>query len=79
MSNNNRFEHGKEAIKQAEKKGCRIRYASSDHVIIYAPNGQSMPVVNRKMGKGLGCKAYKWFKLMGLLTFVFIIGEQILA
>lgn len=77
---NNRFDHGKEAIKLAKKNNCEVRNGHGDHFIIYSPDRKSsVVVVNRKMGKGLGCKAYKWFKLMGLLTLIFIIGEQILA
>ena len=81
--NNNRFENGKQVIEQAKKTGCLVRNAKGDHLVVETPPGHpvkgSMAFVNRDMGKGLGCKVYKWFKVMGLLGVVFIIGEQILS
>ena len=73
------FEDGGEAIKVAKQNGCTVRNGKGNHFVITPPNGQNIVVVNRKMGRSLGCKVFKMFKIAGILSFVFIIGEQILS
>lgn len=65
------FESGQEAIKVAEHNGCNIRRGKGDHVDIEFPDGSHQTVCDREMGRGLGCKIWKAFKLAGLLVIVY--------
>ena len=65
------FEDGREAIQVAKKNHCRIEYCDGDHVKIYPTDPRYDPIVsvNRPLGRGLGCRLWKAFKLAGLLAF----------
>jgi hypothetical protein len=65
------FEDGAEAIKTAEKAGCNVRRGKGDHVDVELPDGSHQTVCDREMGRGLGCKIWKAFKIAGLLVLVY--------
>ena len=71
------FEDGRQAVRVAESKGCHIRYSNGDHVVIEPPGYDPIVVVNRPMGRGLGCKVWKAFKLAGLLVIAFMLYSLI--
>lgn len=64
------FENGKEAIDLAKKHHCKIENCNGDHVKVFPTDSKYDPIVlvNRPMGRGLGCKLWKAFKLAGLLV-----------
>lgn len=63
----NYFDDGREALAIAKKAHCDLRNCSGDHVVVTFPNGKKEPVPNRKIGRGLGYKIWKAFKLAGLV------------
>lgn len=67
------FDNGGEAISVARSSGCSIRRGKGDHVVICPSGYENIVVVDRPMGRGLGCKIWKMFKLAGLVWVIFTV------
>lgn len=74
---------GAKFVDYAKDAGFPVREGKGDHAIVYSKNKEDMMVVpTREIGKGLGCKIFKWAVAVGILSwiiFVFINNPEIVA
>lgn len=79
------FDDGRTALEVAKKNNCRVRNGNGDHFIVYNQDeSESIVIVGREMGEGLGRKIFKTFVKWGVIALsfyiiYFVIVNQVLA